>query len=176
MRFVCADGDEAARSLLDPEPARAAGHELVWHDGSPADRDEWIRRRDGADGVMLMWGIPRGVLSGVPSVRVVSFAGSGAGSYVPLDEAARCGVTVCNVQSYGATRSPSTPLRSPSPSRGACARATRSSRAGAGVQARSAGSSSAVAASASSLVPSACRRKQRSLFAGLSLFPHHQNV
>jgi phosphoglycerate dehydrogenase-like enzyme len=102
MRFVCADGDEEARALLDVERARAAGHELVWHDGAPADEDEWVRRLDGADGVMLMWGLPRGVLPAVPTVRVVSFAGSGAASYVPLDEAERCGVTVCNVPSYGA--------------------------------------------------------------------------
>jgi phosphoglycerate dehydrogenase-like enzyme len=102
MRFVCADGDDASRALLDVEPARAAGHELVWHDGAPVDADEWIGRLDGADGVMLMWGIPRGVLEAVPTVRVVSFAGSGAEGYVPLDEAEGCGVTVCNVPSYGA--------------------------------------------------------------------------
>ncbi|MBD0291229.1 MAG: hypothetical protein ICV74_08240 [Thermoleophilia bacterium] len=102
MRFVCADGDAAARALLDPEPARAEGHEFVWHDRVPRDAEEWVERLRGADGVFLMWGIPRGVLSGVPSVRVVSFAGSGAASYIPLDEAEQCGVTVCNVPSYGA--------------------------------------------------------------------------
>ena len=102
MRFVCPDGDEQARALLDSEPARRAGHELVWHADRPRDEEDWRRRLDGADGVMLMWGIPRGVLSAVPSVRVVSFAGSGAASYIPLDEATRCRVTVCNVPSYGA--------------------------------------------------------------------------
>ena len=102
MKFVCSDGDEASRALLDVEPVRAAGHELVWYDGAPASAHEWISRLDGADGVVLMWRLPRGVLSAVPTVRVVSFAGSGAGSYVPLDEAERCGVTVCNVPHYGA--------------------------------------------------------------------------
>jgi phosphoglycerate dehydrogenase-like enzyme len=42
------------------------------------------------------------VLSAAPSLRVLSFAGSGAGSYVPMREAERCGVLVCNVPSYGA--------------------------------------------------------------------------
>ena len=102
MKFVCADGDEQGRALLDAGPAEELGHEVVWYDGAPADRDEWLDRLDGADGLMLMWGVPRGVLSAVPSVRVISFAGSGAATYVPMDEAEEHGVTVCNVPSYGA--------------------------------------------------------------------------
>jgi phosphoglycerate dehydrogenase-like enzyme len=102
MKFVCADGDERLRGALDLEPVHDRGHELVWHDGPPADDDEWVRRLDEANGVMLMWGLPRGILSAVPSIRVVSFAGSGAGSYVPMDEAEGRGVVVCNVPSYGA--------------------------------------------------------------------------
>jgi phosphoglycerate dehydrogenase-like enzyme len=102
MKFVCADGDEQSRALLDLDPVREAGHELVWHNGRPRDVEDWIGRLDEAEGVMLMWGLPGGVLTAVPSVRVVSFAGSGAGSYVPMDEADRRGVVVCNVPSYGA--------------------------------------------------------------------------
>jgi phosphoglycerate dehydrogenase-like enzyme len=102
MKFVCADGDEQARALLEEAPVRDAGHELVWFDGRPADESEWLDRLDGADGVMLMWDIPPGVLTAAESVCVVSFAGSGAGSYVPMDEANRRGVVVCNVPSYGA--------------------------------------------------------------------------
>jgi phosphoglycerate dehydrogenase-like enzyme len=102
VKIVCVDGEEQFRVVLDPAPLHAAGHELVWYDGAPGDLDEWRRRLDGAEGVMLMWAMPEGVLSGAPSVRVVSFAGSGAASYVPLAEAERCGVTVCNVPSYGA--------------------------------------------------------------------------
>src|SRR5439155_12885937 len=102
MRFVCADGEKQFKAVLDTEPVQSQGHELVWYDGPPEDVDEWRGRLDGAEGVMLMWGIPAGVLSAVPSLRVISFAGSGAASYVPLDEAARCGVTICNVPSYGA--------------------------------------------------------------------------
>jgi phosphoglycerate dehydrogenase-like enzyme len=102
VRFVCVDGEEQFESVLDRGPLEASGHELVWYDGRPADLAEWHRRLDGADGVMLMWGMPEGVLPGAPSVRVVSFAGSGAGSYVPMEEARAAGVTVCNVPSYGA--------------------------------------------------------------------------
>ena len=102
MKFVCADGDEESRALLDLAPVRAAGHELVWFDRAPADKRQWVTRLNEADGVMLMWDLPRGVLTAAKTVRVVSFAGSGAGSYVPLDEADRRGVVVCNVPSYGA--------------------------------------------------------------------------
>ena len=101
MRFVCADGDAQSRALLDAAPVDAAGHELVWFDGRPTDEDEWLRRLDDADGVMLMWDLPPGVLTAAESVRIVSFAGSGAGSYVPIAEADRRGVLVCNVPSYG---------------------------------------------------------------------------
>jgi phosphoglycerate dehydrogenase-like enzyme len=102
VRFVCVDGEDQFESVLDREPLRASGHELVWYDGAPVDLDEWRSRLEGADGVMLMWGMPEGVLSAAPSVRVVSFAGSGAGTYVPMAEARSAGVTVCNVPSYGA--------------------------------------------------------------------------
>jgi phosphoglycerate dehydrogenase-like enzyme len=49
-----------------------------------------------------MWALPAGVLTACRSVRVVSFAGTGAARYVDLAEAARCGVTVCNVPAYAA--------------------------------------------------------------------------
>lgn len=102
MKFVCADGDEQLQALLDSTAVGAAGHELIWFNGRPTDTDEWRGRVDEAEGVMLMWALPRGVLSAAPSVRVVSFAGSGAGSYVPMEEAEQRGVMVCNVPSYGA--------------------------------------------------------------------------
>ncbi|MFL6043098.1 MAG: 2-hydroxyacid dehydrogenase [Gaiellales bacterium] len=102
MKLVCVDGEEQFRAVLDLEPVRAAGHQLAWYDGTPSDADDWRRRLDGADGAMLMWGMPEGVLSSAPALRVVSFAGSGAASYVPMAEAERCGITVCNVPSYGA--------------------------------------------------------------------------
>jgi phosphoglycerate dehydrogenase-like enzyme len=100
MRFVCADGEEQYRRLLDG--LELGGHDLDWLDGRPADEREWSSRVRGADGLLLLWGLPSGVLTESPHVRIVSFVGSGAGSYVDLAEAARLGVTVCNVPRYGA--------------------------------------------------------------------------
>jgi phosphoglycerate dehydrogenase-like enzyme len=102
VRFVCPDGEEQYRRVLDERPLLAGGHELDWFEGRPADAAGWERRLARAEGVASMWGLPSGVLTASPSVRVVSFAGSGAGSYVDLAEARRLGVTVCNVPSYGA--------------------------------------------------------------------------
>jgi len=74
VKLVCVDGEEQFRAVLDLEPVRAAGHQLAWYDGTPSDADDWRRRLDGADGAMLMWGMPEGVLSSAPALRVVSFA------------------------------------------------------------------------------------------------------
>jgi phosphoglycerate dehydrogenase-like enzyme len=100
VRFVCADGEEQYRSLL--HGADLGANELDWADGRPGDEREWSRRLLGAEGLLLLWGLPSGVLTASPHVRVVSFAGSGAGSYVDLDEAGSLGVTICNVPRYGA--------------------------------------------------------------------------
>jgi phosphoglycerate dehydrogenase-like enzyme len=100
VRFVCADGEEQYRRLL--LGTDLGGNELGWMDGRPGDQGEWSKRLRGADGLLLLWGLPSGVLTTSPHVRVVSFAGTGAGSYVDLDEAGRLGVTVCNVPRYGA--------------------------------------------------------------------------
>lgn len=100
MRFVCADGEPQYR-----EHARAADlgdNELAWFEGRPPSREVWRERLRDAGGLLLLWGLPAGVLTESPHVRVVSFAGTGAGSYVDLAEARRLGVTVCNVPSYGA--------------------------------------------------------------------------
>src|SRR2546421_9843968 len=99
MRFVCADGDPESHVLVE-EALRGGPHELAWFDGTPRDADEWCERVRGAEGVLLMWSLPSGVLTASPSVRAVSFAGTGVQAYVDLEEANRAGVTVCNVPRY----------------------------------------------------------------------------
>jgi phosphoglycerate dehydrogenase-like enzyme len=106
MLVVCADGEPQYRVHMEAGPAealRAAGHELRWHDdGAPADAEAWRERLTGAEAVLLLWSLPAGVLAACPTIRVVSFAGTGAASYVDVDEAAQRGVTVANVPAYGA--------------------------------------------------------------------------
>ena len=105
MRFVCADGEPQYRRLLSEEQlarVEAEGHELAWFDGAPDSIDGWIERLRGAEGLLLLWRLPQGVLAASPSLRVVSFVGTGVETYVELDEARAAGLTVCNVPRYGA--------------------------------------------------------------------------
>jgi phosphoglycerate dehydrogenase-like enzyme len=100
MRFVCADGEAQFRAHA--ELVELGGNTLAWFDGRPSNREIWRERLQDADGLLLLWDLPPGVLAEIPNVRAVSFAGTGAGSYVDMDEARRLGVTVCNVPRYGA--------------------------------------------------------------------------
>jgi phosphoglycerate dehydrogenase-like enzyme len=105
MRFVCPDGEPQFREVLDEgrlERLHAAGHELAWFEPPPRDYEEWDERLRGADGLLIMWSLPPGLLFTHRSVRVVSFAGTGVESYIDMQEARGCGVAVCNVPSYGA--------------------------------------------------------------------------
>jgi phosphoglycerate dehydrogenase-like enzyme len=105
MRFVVADGEPQYRRLLGDEELALLerdGHELAWFDGPPGSHDAWIERLRDADGVMLLWGLPSGVLTRTPTIRVLSFVGAGVESYVDLDEARAAGVTVCNSPTQGA--------------------------------------------------------------------------
>lgn len=100
MRIVCADGEPQYRRRLGRDQLdrlEAEGHELVWFDGAPDSVDGWIERLRGAEGLLLLWRLPAGVLSASPGVRVVSFVGTGVETYVEMDEARAAGVTVCNV-------------------------------------------------------------------------------
>jgi D-3-phosphoglycerate dehydrogenase / 2-oxoglutarate reductase len=105
MRFVCPDLEADQQSFIDDaqrEVLDGTGHHLRCRSGPLRDVDEAAQRVEGADGVLLNWTMPSGVLTRCPSVRVVSFAGTGVERYIDLAEARERGVTVCNVPSYGA--------------------------------------------------------------------------
>ena len=105
MKLVCPDGEPEYYSLLEPEQLarlEANGNELEWFDSAPESVEGWVDRLRGAQGVLLLWRLPPGVLLACPSVRVVSFVGTGVESYVEMDEARASDVTVCNVPRYGA--------------------------------------------------------------------------
>jgi phosphoglycerate dehydrogenase-like enzyme len=100
VRFVCADGEPQYHRRLGHDQLdrlEAEGHELAWFDGAPDSVERWIERLQGADGLLLLWRLPAGVLSAGSGTRVVSFVGTGVETYVDMDEARAAGVTVCNV-------------------------------------------------------------------------------
>jgi phosphoglycerate dehydrogenase-like enzyme len=105
VRIVCPDGEPQYRRLLDPEQLErleAEDNELEWFDAVPDSVEGWIERLREAEGVLLLWRLPPGVLAACPTVRVVSYVGTGVEMYVELGEAEAGGVTVCNVPRYGA--------------------------------------------------------------------------
>lgn len=104
MKLVCPDGEPQYRRLIEPEQLaqlEAEGHELEWFDQAPASAEGWVDRLQRAEGVLLFWRLPPGVLSACPGIRVISFVGTGVESYVEMEETRAGGVTVCNVPRYG---------------------------------------------------------------------------
>jgi D-3-phosphoglycerate dehydrogenase len=104
MRFVCADGIPDSQEMVSAAmaPLLAAGHEFEWFEEPLDGIDDWVERLGDAAGLLLLLDVPAAVFERSPSLRVVSFAGTGTEQYVDVDAAARADVTVCNVPSYGA--------------------------------------------------------------------------
>jgi D-3-phosphoglycerate dehydrogenase len=104
VRFVCPDGEPQYRPLLDRDllaQLKADGHELEWHDAAPETPEEWIERIRDADGMLVLWRVPPGVIRATPTLRVISFVGTGVETYLQIDEVRAGGVTLSNVPSYG---------------------------------------------------------------------------
>jgi len=68
---------------------------------APETTEEWIERVRGADGMLLLWRLPPGVIRATPTLRVISFVGTGVETYLEVDEARAGGVTLSNVPRYG---------------------------------------------------------------------------
>ncbi|WP_395308821.1 2-hydroxyacid dehydrogenase [Mycobacterium sp. AMU20-3851] len=106
MKIVCIDGESQYRDLVERDvvtPLRAAGHQFDWFEESFADTDATIARAAGYDGLYVIGDqgpVPAGLLRANPSLKLVSFVGTGARRFVAMDEAAECGVTVTNVPDF----------------------------------------------------------------------------
>lgn len=106
MKTVCIDGEAQYRDIVMRDvaaPLEAAGHQFDWFEESFADVDATIARAAGYD-VLYVIGdqgpVPAGLLRANPSLKLVSFVGTGARRFVAMDEAAECGVTVTNVPDF----------------------------------------------------------------------------
>jgi hypothetical protein len=67
----------------------------------PRSAEEWLRRTEDADAIILSWGLPNEVLRQSERLRVISFCGTGASDHVDLDVAAEKGITMLPVRGYG---------------------------------------------------------------------------
>ncbi|ANG84841.1 NAD(P)-dependent oxidoreductase [Microbacterium aurantiacum] len=97
------DASPADEALLGVALASAGltEAEIAIAHGVPADADEWVARIGDAEGILLGWGLPDDALRRLPSLRCISFLGTGAADHVNLELAEELGITVRTVRGYG---------------------------------------------------------------------------
>lgn len=106
MRVVCIDGERQYRDLVLQDVGAAlegAGHSLDWFEEGFADTDQAIARAAGYDALLVVGDqgpVPSGLLRANPSIRLVSFVGTGARRFVDMHEAAETGAAVTNVPDF----------------------------------------------------------------------------
>lgn len=106
MKIVCIDGEAQYKDIVLRDvaaPLEAAGHQFDWFEESFADVEATIARASGYDALYVVGDqgpVPPGLLRANPTVKLVSFVGTGARRFVAKDEAAECGVTVTNVPDF----------------------------------------------------------------------------
>ncbi|WP_164512830.1 2-hydroxyacid dehydrogenase [Leucobacter chromiireducens] len=106
MKIVCIDGEPQYADIVRRdviEPLRAAGHQLDWFEERFADEEATIARAQGYDAVYIIADqgpLPERFLASVPSLKLVSFVGTGAHRFVNVAEAERLGITVTNVPDF----------------------------------------------------------------------------
>ena len=100
---MCPSGEGGFAALFDAAPLRsrldALGEVEIARD--LPDEDELVRRVARAEVVLLGAHLPDEALRAATGLRLVSFTGTGAASYVSLPVARELGVTVTNVTHYG---------------------------------------------------------------------------
>jgi phosphoglycerate dehydrogenase-like enzyme len=102
--IACADGDEGYLDLIGQhmlDDLDAEGVRVNWHNGTPSNDDEWLRRIGDADGLLLLWSVPDDVLRRSPNLKIVSWVGTGVHTFVNVPLASSLGIRVCNTPSYG---------------------------------------------------------------------------
>lgn len=106
MRVVCIDGERQYWDIVQRDIGavlEAAGHELHWYEQGFADPEAAIARAAGFDALLVVGDagpVPAGLLRANPSIRLVSFIGTGAHRFVDLREAAETGAAVTNVPDF----------------------------------------------------------------------------
>ena len=100
-KIVYPDADDSVAPLFAGErlaKLESLGEFKIYYDSRPDD-DTFIERIGDADTVISGWGLSGAVLRALPNVRVISFTGLGASTYIDLAEAARQNITVTHVLS-----------------------------------------------------------------------------
>ncbi len=106
MRFICLDGENQYLPIVERDVMpllQAAGVTLDWRELKLADVDGVIAAAQGYDGVYVIGDqgpLPQRLIAEVPSLRMISFVGTGAERFVDLKQAREAGVAVTNVPDF----------------------------------------------------------------------------
>ena len=104
-RIVLPDGDPDLEKILRGSDREQGWAELgglqVHVQGALSDGRAYVERIGSAEGVILGWNLPAGVISACENLKIISFLGTGVANFVDLEEAAARGVTVTNTPNYG---------------------------------------------------------------------------
>lgn len=100
MRAIFVDCTDDLARVMEQRRLRIPGPVVV-NKGNPAD-DDLVRLCSNREVIFVEHTVIRShILDACPSVRAIVFMGTGAGTYVDLDDAARRGVQVRTVPGYG---------------------------------------------------------------------------
>jgi phosphoglycerate dehydrogenase-like enzyme len=103
VRIVYPDADPQIKELLTKELLfklnGIADFEIF--EGRPSTQEEFLRRVQDADGMLLGWGFPADIMERCSSLKIISFLGAGVHNFIDVELASRRGITVTNTPDYG---------------------------------------------------------------------------
>ena len=100
--IVYPDASEGIEEILAGrrrESLEKLGELKIFYD-APPDHQEFLRRVDGANALLVGWALPVEVMTQNPTLEILSFTGIGASNFIDLPAAAAQGITVCNCPGY----------------------------------------------------------------------------
>jgi len=101
MKAVFVDGTKYDRSLIETETINKPEGFVCFSD-APAGQEELLDRIQDAEAIALgRTKIESTTLRQCKNLRLISFLGIGAGTYLDIDEATRLGILVANTPNYG---------------------------------------------------------------------------
>ena len=100
--IVYPDASEGIEEILAGrrrESLEKLGELKIFYD-APPDHQEFLRRVDGANALLVGWALPVEVMAQTQTLEILSFTGIGASNFIDLPAAATQGITVCNCPGY----------------------------------------------------------------------------
>ncbi|MFD1606979.1 2-hydroxyacid dehydrogenase [Oceanobacillus luteolus] len=103
LRIVFPDADSNMKSLLTEDLIMKLESvaEFEIYDERPKTDEEFIRRVQYADALLLGWGISNEVIRACENLKMISFTGYGVRNFIDLEYTRKKGIIVTNTPAYG---------------------------------------------------------------------------